>query len=181
MLKKNFSSSLPALSPPLGHVSGQKARWRSVQEPTVPGLPVHHDSRPHEPLPSQRISVSDSTHSKSQLCFTASSPTPSPSTLPPLLFAHTRTRKQNTQRRARHAVLSPIKMQRASCATYPPRTPNLSVQYSAACVPTLLAPQPASMLTLLKHVKLDSRHNIMRWIESLSGSFGCCFYYEHYH
>lgn len=50
--------------PPPRHVSCEKARWRAVQEPTVPGLSVYNDPRSHKPLPSQWITFSNSTHSK---------------------------------------------------------------------------------------------------------------------
>ena len=57
----HFIKSL--LFPPR-HVSCEKARWRAVQEPTVPGLSVYNDPRSHKPLPSQWITFSNSTHSK---------------------------------------------------------------------------------------------------------------------
>lgn len=50
--------------PPPRHVSCEKARWRAVQEPTVPGLSIYNDPRSHKPLPSQWIAFSNSTHSK---------------------------------------------------------------------------------------------------------------------
>ena len=55
---KKFSSFPPR------HVSCEKARWRAVQEPTVPGLSIYNDPRSHKPLPSQWITFSNSTHSK---------------------------------------------------------------------------------------------------------------------
>lgn len=58
-IKKKFSSF-----PPPRHVSCEKARWRAVQEPTVPGLSIYNDPRSHKPLPSQWITFSNSTHSK---------------------------------------------------------------------------------------------------------------------
>lgn len=64
LYKKSFLLSPPPPLLPPRHVSCEKARWRAVQEPTVPGLSIYNDPRSHKPLPSQWITFSNSTHSK---------------------------------------------------------------------------------------------------------------------
>lgn len=151
-IKKVFFSPTTPSSPPR-HVSCEKARWRAVQEPTVPGLSIYNDPRSHKPLPSQWITFSNSTHSKFIYLQLVCAHT---------LVTHTHTLTPRVRRRGkgRRGVLSPWSAADKNAVPSFANSP-WSVQYNGmhACMrartrlPARLPWSEASMLTVLKSWK----------------------------